>query len=98
MAWIQLDENGKFTNPHTGVSLRTPKPGVILRAIQGLAGDEPPKGLFLCLDGNKFIGVTPQTWQSEHERVLDAKELYIRGRAVVNNGGAWFTEAGTFEF
>lgn len=94
--WVKLCE-GKFTNNGTGAEIPGFTPGTILKAIKGGAGDEPPKVQFICLEGDRYIRVCKETARIESEQVLDRTGLFNKGRAVTNNGGAWFTENGTFE-
>jgi hypothetical protein len=99
MPWIRLDKNGVFSNPHTGQPLELPpKGGVILRAIRGHAGDDPLKGHFIHVGDGKWIAITPDTKNLEAVPLLKTEDLFTAGRAVVNNGYAFFSdEAGSLD-
>jgi hypothetical protein len=92
MRWLRLDPEGKFSSPHTGEQLSLPPEGTILQAIRGHASEDPPKGYFIHVGDGKFVPITPTTKNEDHLTLLDAHGLYVAGRAVVNNGFAFFLE------
>lgn len=94
--WVRVDPNGNTSNPHTGDPL-TISPGSVLYAIKGHAGENPPSGVFVCIAEGKYVrlGPTSPTLEQSSLKILDGQGLYNTGRAVTNNGFAFFDSWGS---